>query len=105
MELEAWREIIELEKTKQGIVIALTPPEDDESGIREKVFDELSIDLKAEDRLNTLLEFMNRKLKKDDLANSWDKFNSFEEYQKGNKLYTNILQNLIRITTNWLKKA
>ena len=83
LELEAWREITDLDKKKQGIAIALTLPEDDESGIREKVFDELSIaDLKAEDGLDKLLTFMDKKLKKDDLADSWEKFSSFEEYQR-----------------------
>ena len=49
MELEAWREIMTLEKSKQGIAIALSFPEDDEHGIREKVFDELTIaDLKTD---------------------------------------------------------
>ena len=55
IELEAWREINDLEKEKQGIAIALTLPEDDESGIREKV-DELSLnDLKTENALDRLL--------------------------------------------------
>ena len=83
IELEAWREITDLEKEKQGIAIALTLPEEDETGIREKVFDELTIaKLKAENGLDLLLQFMDRKLKKDDLADSWEKFNDFEEYKR-----------------------
>ena len=83
IELEAWQEITDLEAEKQGIAIALTLPEDDESGIREKVFDELSItDLKGQDGLDKLLTFMDKKLKKDDLADSWEKFSTFEEYEK-----------------------
>ena len=38
-ELKAWQEITDVSKTKQGIAVALTLPEDHE--IREKVFDEL----------------------------------------------------------------
>ena len=83
IELEAWREITDLEKEKQGIAIALTLPEEDETGIREKVFDELTIaDLKKENGLDLLLQFMDKKLKKDDLADSWEKFNDFEEYKR-----------------------
>ena len=83
LELEAWREITDLKKGKQGIAIALSLPEDDESGIREKVFDELAIsDLKADTGLDTLLTFLDNKLQKDDLADSWDKFNDFEEYKR-----------------------
>ena len=81
----SWKlgEITDLEKEKQGIVIALTLPKMDETGIREKVFDELTIaDLKKENGLDLLLEFMDKKLKKDDLADSWEKFKDFEEYKR-----------------------
>lgn len=78
VELEAWREITDLAKSKQGIAIALSLPEDSEQGIREKVFDELSIDdLKTDTGLDTLLAFLDTKLKKDDLADMWDKFDDF----------------------------
>lgn len=83
VELEAWREITDLAKSKQGIAIALSLPEDSEQGIREKVFDELSIDdLKTDTGLDTLLAFLDTKLKKDDLADMWDKFDDFEEYRR-----------------------
>ena len=42
-ELLAWREVTEIDKAKQGIAVALSLPEDDESKIREQVFDEVSI--------------------------------------------------------------
>ena len=38
IELEAWREITELETEKQGIAIALALPEDNKSGIQGKSF-------------------------------------------------------------------
>jgi hypothetical protein len=51
-ELNAWKEVTEVEKKKQGIAVALTLPEEHESGIREKVFDEMDLNvLKAEDGL------------------------------------------------------
>ena len=37
-ELLAWREVTRLSKSKQGIVVALSLPEDDTNLIREKVF-------------------------------------------------------------------
>ena len=50
-ELTAWKEITDLSKDKQGIAIALSLPEDDESQIREKVFDQISVDdLKSDNR-------------------------------------------------------
>ena len=58
--MTAWREITDLAKTKQGIAIALSLPEDDESKIKDKVFYQMSLeDLKSEDGLGWtgLLDF------------------------------------------------
>jgi hypothetical protein len=82
-ELNAWREVTDVAKTKKGIVIALTLPENDESGIRERVFDELDLgDLKKEDGLEHLITFMDKHLGKDDLADSLEKFEDFEDFKR-----------------------
>ena len=105
IELEAWREITDLEKEKQGIAIALTLPEDEER-IREKVFDELSIaDLKGEDGLDKLLTFMDKKLKKDDLADSWEKFSVFEEYERKEQAITEYISKFDQNYNKILKKG
>jgi hypothetical protein len=63
-----------------GQSIAFTLPEDDESKIREKVFDQIKLDdLKKDTGFNTLLEFLDKHLAKDDLADSLEKFEEFEE--------------------------
>ncbi|CAC5412223.1 unnamed protein product [Mytilus coruscus] len=83
-ELLAWKEITDLDKKKQGVVIALSLPEDDESKIREKVFDQISLDdLKKDTGLTTLITFMDKHLAKDDLADSLAKFEDFEDFQRG----------------------
>ena len=83
IELDAWKEITDLDKNKQAVTIALSLPEDDETRIREKIFDELKIeDLTRNDGLKTLMKFMDEKLKKDDLADSWYKFDDFEELKR-----------------------
>ena len=65
-ELLAWREVTELTKEKQGIAIALALP-GDKSQIREKIFDQISLDdVEKEDGLDILI--MDENLKKDDLA-------------------------------------
>ena len=47
IELTAWHEVTDWDKSKQGIAIALSFSEQDEHKLREKVFSELSIhDLK-----------------------------------------------------------
>ena len=82
-ELLAWKEVTDIKKEKQGIVVALSLPEYDENGIRERVFDEMKIDdLKKDDGLNLLIAFMDKHLGKDDLAYSLEKFEDFEEYRR-----------------------
>ena len=65
---------------KQGVVIALSLPEDDESKIREKVF--YQIRLKKDDGLDILLTFLDEHLAKDYLTDSLKKFEDFEDLQR-----------------------
>ena len=82
-ELLAWGEVTDLRKEKQGVVIALSLPKNDKTQIREKVFDQLSIDdLKKEDGLDTLIAFLDKHLKKDDLADSLEKFGEYEDFHR-----------------------
>ena len=82
-ELMAWKEISTVEKKKQGILVALSLPEEDDSGIRERVFDEVSLeDLKKDEGLNTLVAYMDKKLGKDDLADCLEKFEDFEDFKR-----------------------
>lgn len=68
-ELLAWKEITDLDKNKQGIALALSLPEDHESQIHDKVFDQIPIDdLKSSDGLTVLLNFLDSHLAKDDLT-------------------------------------
>ena len=61
----------DLRKDKQGVAIALSLPEDDKTQIREKVFEQISLDdLKKENGLDTFITFLDSHLKKDDLADS-----------------------------------
>ena len=57
-EFTSWKEITDLSKDKQGIAIALSLPEDDESQIRKQVFDQIPVnDLKSDDGVTVLLNF------------------------------------------------
>ena len=44
LELLAWREVTDISRFKQGIIIALSLPEDDKNQIKEKVFTQISLD-------------------------------------------------------------
>lgn len=82
-ELMAWKEVTELPKKKQGIAVALSLPEDHQTGIREKVFDEMKVEeLNTDNGLDKIIEFMDIKLGKDDLTDSLEKFEEFENYQR-----------------------
>lgn len=85
LELEAWHEVTDLAAEKQGIAIALSLPQDSAiAGIREKVFDEIKLaDLKKQDGLDTLIKFLEKAYGKDDLTDSWDKFEEFEDFSRG----------------------
>ena len=71
LQLLAWREVTDICKTKQGIVIAISLPENEEFHIKEKVFSQVSLDeLKKENGLDNLIQFLDKQRKKDDLTDS-----------------------------------
>ena len=79
----AWTEITDLGKEKQAIAIALSLPEEDETKIREKVFDQLQLeDLKGVNGMSILLNFLDKHLSKDDLTDSLDKFEDFDNIER-----------------------
>ena len=83
LELLAWREVTEISQEKQGIVIALSLPENDRYRIREKVFSEIKLDnLKRKDGLDILIKFLDKHLKKDELTDIIEKFEAFENFQR-----------------------
>ena len=67
-------------------MVALSLPQDEnESGIREKVFDEIELsEHKKENGLDILIKFLDGKLGKDELADSLEKFEDFEDFSRGN---------------------
>ena len=82
-ELYAWREITDLSEYKQGIAVALSLPDNDDSQIREKVFDQISIDdLKGFDGFEVLVQFLDKHLGKDDLTDSLEKFEDFDDFRR-----------------------
>ena len=92
-ELKAWRLVTEGPKKKQGIAIALSLPADgdEETGIREKVFEELELeDLEKDTGLDTLMTFFDKHLGKDNVADSFEKFEDFEDCSR--QLETSIVE-------------
>ena len=73
-ELLAWKEITDLDARKQAITVALSLPDEDDTQIRDKVFDQLPLeDLKKENGFSVLVTFLDKHLGKDDLSDSIEK--------------------------------
>ena len=82
-EILVWGELVDLPKSKQGIVVALYLPEDDETHIRERVFDQIPLqDLKTDDGLIILLNFLDKHCGKDELVDSLEKYEDFESFER-----------------------
>ena len=82
-EILAWGELTDLPKYKQGIVVALSLPEDVETHIRERVFDQIPLqDLKTDDGLIILLNFLDKHCGKDELVDSLEKYEDFESFER-----------------------
>lgn len=82
-ELQAWEAVTDVAKEKRGIIIALSLPDSHESKIKDKVFESIPLgDLKKENGLETLIQFLDKHLQKDDLEEAWQRFEEFEECSK-----------------------
>ncbi|XP_057302644.1 uncharacterized protein LOC130636814 [Hydractinia symbiolongicarpus] len=82
-ELKAWTLLIDLEKQKQGIAVALSLPKEDSTQVRDKVFSEISIaDLNKEDGIDTLIAFMDNLFKKDELTDMYKHYTNFDRYKR-----------------------
>ena len=83
IELDLWESITEVAKEKQAGTVAFSLPEEHESRIREKVFNELKLeDLNKAAGLKTLKDFLDKHLKKDDLTDRWLKYDDFDECKR-----------------------
>ena len=90
IETLAWTEITDVSREKQAITVALLLPEKHECGIAEKVFGELELkELKKENGISTLLEFLDIHLKKDEMTGTLEKFEEFENFERkeGQSIY------------------
>ena len=70
----------EISKSKQAIVVALSITDDD---IRENIFTQLSLDdLKQENGLDCLIQFLDSFLGKDEITDTVEKYKDFENLQR-----------------------
>ena len=82
-ELKCWLKLGELAKSKQGVAVALSLPEKHSSKIKDKVFNELTIEQLSEDTgIDQLIALLDKHLGKDDLSDVFDKYLDFEKYYR-----------------------
>ena len=79
VEFEAWSLTTSAEKEKQGLLVALSLPEDDPTNIRDKVFSEVDLnELKAAGGLNSLIKYFDNQFGRDDLTVAYERYIEFE---------------------------
>ena len=83
-EIEAWTVVTDLNKEKQAVAVVLNLPDD--NVIKEKVFEELTLNnLNSKNGLSILFEFLDKHLLHDDVKNCLNKFEEFENFERGPK--------------------
>ena len=71
-EIKYWQKLSKLEKGEQAVLLAYNLPDDDPSGIKEKLFLELDLDvLSADNGVEKFLEYMDGIFLKDDLTKTY----------------------------------
>ena len=82
-ELQAWCIVTELDKNKRGLAVALSLPENDPSGIRDKIFNEIKIeDLNRDAGIDALIIYMDKLFKKDEISEVYERYTVFDRYEK-----------------------
>ena len=82
-EVLLWKKGTDVKAEKQGIYIYLSLPDDDENNIKEKILDAVTTEeLEAADGLDKLLAFLDKHLKKDELADEWLQYNDFDDFKR-----------------------
>ena len=82
-EIEFWKVVSKVDKKEQAVLLAYDLPENDSSGIRDKLFNELSIDqLHCDDGVKNFTEYMDKLFKKDDQTQAYEDYINFDNFKK-----------------------
>lgn len=82
-ELKGWCIVTELDKKKRGIAIALSMPENDPSGVRDKIFNEISLEqLNTDGGVDILINYMNSLFKRDELSDIYERYLNFDRFSR-----------------------
>ena len=81
-ELRAWCIVTDLAKEKKGVAIALSFAESNPSGVRDKVFNEITLASLNNGGVNTLINYFNRLFLKEELSEVYECYIKFDRYYK-----------------------
>ena len=92
-EVKTWTLVTEVPEDKWALVLALSLPEDDKSGIRNKVFDCLGEQrLQGKQGYQEFMKFLEKEFGEDEI---YDVFNKFEEFESCRKQQSQSMQQYI----------
>ena len=75
---------VESGQKEQGLVLALSLPDDDPSGVKDKLFNEVALtELNSDDGYTKFTTFLDGLFKKDDLSDMYEKLTDFIRYRQG----------------------
>ena len=74
-EIDFWEDVTKIPKNERALQVVLSFPDEDEDGIKEMIFSKFTkSDLKTDDGMQKLLQFLDTKYKTDDIGGMWKKF-------------------------------
>ena len=84
-EIKFWQKLSKVDKKEQAVLLAYNLPDEDPSGIKEKLFLELDLDeLCADEGVATFLAYMNDIFLKDDLTKAYEDYVKFDTFRREN---------------------
>ena len=82
-EIELWKIVCKVDKKEQAVLLAYELPENDPSGIRDKVLNELpTSDLNCDDGLKKYIAYMDKIFKKDEQTQAYECYVQFDTYRR-----------------------
>ena len=87
MEVDAWCAVQHsIPKKDQAVILALSLPDNDSTGVKDKLFHDLSLsDLNCDNGVETFKAFMENLFKKDDLTLIYERYTQFEQCKREGK--------------------
>ena len=82
-EIKMWQIVCKIDKKEQAVYLAYELPENDPSGIRDKLFSELDPEkLNCDDGMKTYIDYLDKLFKKDEQTEAYEAYVKFDSYRR-----------------------